>query len=320
MFISLNRFIFNLLLLGIGLYLTFVVPVDAVLDRHNYLTYAKGSIEILQRNFDISIFYVFFNDPLWLLLNTFLMQFLSPESVIRSLIFFPFVLTGYISSKKVRNKELILYLFLVVIFPLVIKNNIVHLRQGVAICFFCIGWFFFENAKARVLFYLLATLIHSSFWFLAPFGIWHYFHKKLGYKRILYWFGTISLILCIIFIFKTVVSYLPVRQVERVVSSSLNVSGIGLFFWSSLLLLFFTFKKNELYKYRLIISILPLYISGYFFVPFISRVFESFVIFIIIIPFLIDGKNRFLAFLPILVFIFYYYFTNLGKPFFGWGY
>ena len=79
------------------------------------------------------------NEPLWLMINASLAFFLSPETVLRS---------TYIHSSNgncldcfIKNPKNFVWLIIVLVYPSIVKNHIVHLRQGVAIAIFILGWF-----------------------------------------------------------------------------------------------------------------------------------------------------------------------------------
>src|SRR5699024_5963579 len=63
-----------------------------------------------------------------------------------------------------NNFKYLPWVILILILPQVVKNNIVHLRQGLALSFFLIGWYS-SNKKTKNIFFLISPLIHSSFFF-----------------------------------------------------------------------------------------------------------------------------------------------------------
>lgn len=115
------------------------MPLDAFKDRANYLVYATSPLEILMRYISGGGASVAFNEPAWLLLNIGLGSFLEPENVVRALIFFPAFTTSFFVLRS--NPRNCIFLLAFLLAPQIIKNNITHLRQGVAISVFLLGWF-----------------------------------------------------------------------------------------------------------------------------------------------------------------------------------
>ena len=57
--------------------------------------YAENSTEIHARYAEESVLTVFANEPVWLLVNSFLALFLEPESIIRAIVFVSAALFAY---------------------------------------------------------------------------------------------------------------------------------------------------------------------------------------------------------------------------------
>ena len=134
------------------------LPIDAFNDRDNYLTYAKYSDIIFLRYEAEGLLAIFANEPLWLFLNAFLAQFLSADNVVRVLIFVPSVLVAWQLLRHEPRHAIWIIVFLLA--PQVVKNHIVHLRQGVAIAIFITGYFA-KPAWLRYGLMLAAPLVHS---------------------------------------------------------------------------------------------------------------------------------------------------------------
>jgi hypothetical protein len=149
--------LFIALFYGLGLS---VLPVDAFVDRDNYLIYASSSLQIFSRYLDYGFWTVLFNEPIWLATNMFLGILLSPENVLRVIIFFSASVTAYLVLR--HEAKYFIILMLILFLPQVIKNNIIHLRQGLAIAVFLCGWFS-ARQNVRYAFFTFACLIHSSF-------------------------------------------------------------------------------------------------------------------------------------------------------------
>src|SRR5690625_4311379 len=139
------------------------LPNEGFKDFTNYLVYANNSWNILEGRTQKGLFSMLANEPLWLILNSFLASFLSPENTVRALIF----LSGFtVSATLLHNSrvEQIHWVLLFLLLPAVIKNHLIHIRQGVAIALFLYGWF----SSSRPLKWILLSLtpfIHASFFF-----------------------------------------------------------------------------------------------------------------------------------------------------------
>src|SRR5690554_6648259 len=136
------------------------LPIDAFKDRINYINYTFNSEYRFYDRLSNNWISLLSNEPLSLLINIFLSKYFSSENTLRILIGVPAFITAY-SILRVNPRYFFLLLFLLFV-PQIIKNHIIHLRQGVALSFFLIGWF--SNKKYIKYFFLLLTpFIHSSF-------------------------------------------------------------------------------------------------------------------------------------------------------------
>lgn len=147
-----------------GLFLTFYFPMDdTIIDRANYLDYTINSDQIILRYINENIYSVLFNEPLWLLINIVLSSFFQSEDVLRIIIFFSSFTVSYIVLKSNPKYFFILLFFL--FFPNFIKNYIIHIRQGLSVAIFLIGWFSISKTKKNI-FFILTPFIHASFYFI----------------------------------------------------------------------------------------------------------------------------------------------------------
>ena len=144
-----------------ALFLTLYFPIDdSIIDRGNYLIYAENSLIIVGRYLDESILALFFNEPVWLMINIVLSSFLEPQNTLRTIIF---VSSFTVSFLLLRNNLRYFWILLIILaFPNVIKNFIIHIRQGLAIAFFLIGWFS-SSKSTKYFFFILSPFVHTSF-------------------------------------------------------------------------------------------------------------------------------------------------------------
>lgn len=216
---------------------------------------------------------VLFNEPLWLGLNSFLHLFLKPENVMRGIIFFSSLTFSFVFLKA--DPKNIFWLILFLLFPPIVKNYIIHLRQGVAICVFMVGYFSNTNIKRWVLIGV-TPFIHASFFFILPIVILPHIFNKSKIDNDVRWISVSILFLIISIFLGTIVEYLGARQAGVYnFQMAESASGLGFLFWISIMLLIFCEHKEYLRTYSVAIFILLIYLSTYFFTEVTARVFES---------------------------------------------
>ena len=225
------------------LYASFLtsLPLLEFGDRANYLLYTENSLLHLIGYYNAGVVKLLTNEPLWLLFNISLGYFIGPESALRAIIFIPALIVPYVLL--IKNHKYSFYVVLILLFPSVIKNHIIHLRQGVAIAVFVLGYFGGFKSLIKHLLLISTLFIHSSFYFV----IFFYYvilmieDKPLG----------LDLKLCLVFLFSItvglsislLVEYTGARQVGRLDIASGGGSGFSFIFWS--LILFFIVGTKE---------------------------------------------------------------------------
>lgn len=250
----------------------FSLPANLILDRSNYLEYALSSEIILLDNYlSGGVISALFNEPLWLLINLALSLIFLPEQIVRIIILFSSIFFSYTLSKKLGAKNFLLVL-LILLFPQVLQNYITHLRQGLALAIFMYGML---NAKKTKFYVLLAALIHSSFYFILIFQLLETILVKMRLnfflKVIAYFLSSILLIIIV----DSVASLLGDRRGGQYSSDDINVSGLGWIFW---LIFFFILLMRSYPLFKKPNGSLPIfifYLTSYFSLAFVSRIFES---------------------------------------------
>src|SRR5690554_384590 len=140
-----------------------LIPMDdSIKDRVNYLAYASDSGVIYLRYLSSGVLAFLSNEPVWLGVNVVLGQFLSPEQVVFYIVLFSAFWSSYLILKF--DSRYFLLLLVVVFFPQVIGKYVVHLRQGLAVSIFLLGWFSVSKNFRYILFFL-TPFIHASFFF-----------------------------------------------------------------------------------------------------------------------------------------------------------
>jgi hypothetical protein len=158
--------------------------------------------------------------------------------------------------------------------PQVIKNHIIHLRQGVAIAVFLLGWFN-SNRHIRWFFIALTPFIHAAFFFIFILITLVHLSKKLRLApdlRSLLFLGAGTAI-------GTSLGYLAIifgsRKAQEYAFTSADVSGLGFIFWAGIATLMILEGKNFLRQYTLQYAIILFYLATYFLVEVTGRIFES---------------------------------------------
>lgn len=292
------------------------LPMDAIMDRDNYLIYAEFSNEIILKYVYDGWLPLLSNEPVWLGLNIFLSFFLTPEQTVRALIGIPAIITAYLVLKT--NPKYFLFLVLILLIPNVIKNNIVHLRQGLAISIFFFAIFNKKKSNQHLLI-ALTPFIHSSFFIvillLSISAILQIFNLSLKVK--IFIFAFISLFLCLGLGFFS--SLLQSRQSETYDFSMTDVSGFGFVFWLIILTLYLLEAKSFTHKFDFIIELLVFYLVGYFLIDVTARIFESTIIFVLLAGIYLT-KWRKQAFIQLFVlYTLVFYILRIDQAWLGWG-
>lgn len=248
------------------------LPLDVFKDRINYLNYVEYSALILQSNFSQSWLSGLANEPVWLLINASLASVFPPETTLRIIIGGPAALMAYVLLRS--NPRYFFWLLLFLFLPQVIKNHIVHLRQGVAISFFLAGWFS-ARWPFRYFFILLSPLIHASFFFIVFFMLLCHFLNSLRFSTSLRNLVFLKIGLLFGIAVGGVATFLGARQGQAYDFSSVEVSGLGFIFWSGILLLFLVQGRVYLRDQALAVAIVVFYLSTYFLSEVAGRIFES---------------------------------------------
>ncbi len=282
-----NTYIFLIALLY-SFVLTFI-PNDIIVDRINYLNYSENSILIFlsRLNFD-NIFLLFNSEPLFLIINIIINFFIKdPITSLKVLIFifsFLFVI-GFVHNKNINYYDLLF----IILFPIVLLKFTVHLRQAVAMSLF---YYFFNknNLKVRMLPLLLASLVHSSFFFVLSLFLVTKVLNKCGLlfsiRVLVYIFISLLFSLFIINFF----NYIGDTQRADIYINSVTKSGIIIYVWLVFLFIFILFSlKNVALQSNinidLIIFSIIFYLIAYFYSSTAPRLFESFVPLILIYTF-----------------------------------
>jgi hypothetical protein len=292
------------------------LPVDGFIDRENYLNYAKYSLDIFQSNIDEGVGYTLANEPLWLLINIWLSSFLNPEDCVRVIVFFSSFVVSFLILRADPKHFLLLFLFLLV--PQVLKNHIIHLRQGLAIAVFLLGWFS-QTKSLRWLFIILSTFIHSSFLFIVILIFLNNILLMLSFSC--GWLIFFYLLVGLFFDFVGVglAAQFGARQGNEIQSLETNMSGLGFISWLFFSGILILEGKNFIRRHSFSLCVLMVYLSTYFLMPFTARIFES-TLLLVLLSGLHLTSYRNLAFYGFFtVYFLFDWYQRIMLPGFGWG-
>ncbi|WP_409722636.1 EpsG family protein [Acinetobacter parvus] len=298
-------------------YATFLssLPIDAFVDRDNYLIYAQQSGYLLGLNYSSGLLRLIFNEPVWLLINFFLSFVLDPENVVRLIIFFSSFFVSYYALNY--SKKNLILLLIILLLPQILKNHIIHLRQGLALSFFLIGWF--SNSKyRRNILLIMSAFIHSSFFFVLAFifidKIVSTFKVDIYIKSIICFLAAIVLLL----LMGVLASILGARQAEEIVVLG-QTSGLGFLFWLVMMFLFLLQKEFVVAKQSFIILCIIVYLTTYFFTPYTARIFESTMLLILMAGTYFTKELKIIFIILVGIYFLGQWYPLLDLPKFGWG-
>lgn len=299
------------------------LPIDAFLDRINYFIYARSSYFIQSFYINSYISYLS-NEPLWLSMNVQLYRIFDEETIVRAFIFLPAFVTAFLISSKGRLN--LLFLFLLLAVPGVIQNYIVHIRQGVALSVFLLGYFS-QQREIRYSLILLSPFIHSAFFAIsAIFFVQEIFQK---FDRVNFWkraaaliaAGAGLLLFLELFVSSATLQMLTqsFRQLDEYRNINSEISGAGFVLWMMILLLLVSDGLNFVEENLFSIMSLLFYLSIYFVVPFAGRIIECVIVPIFFAGMMLSKWKKWAFVGLIFVQTATFYVLNAGSNWFGWG-
>jgi len=275
------------------------LPLMEFKDRVNYLVYASRSSEIFQSRAEQGWLVLLTNEPLWLLVNISLSKLLSPENVVRVIIFSSAYIASYFAIRSNHRNAVWVILFLLV--PQVLKNHITHLRQGFAVAVFLSGWFS-RRRGWRLASFAMTPFIHSGFFFVLGLMVLTHVMRRLRWAADL---RTIAFALTGIAIgvgLPRLGAYLPARQFQEYVFAPGDISGLGFLFWGGLLALMLLQPRQYLKEHTFEIGMVVFYLALYPFVEISARVFENATLLVLLAGLRLTEPNRRLFLTCVLVY------------------
>ncbi len=296
-------YIFFVVILGC-VYIPFLsfMPNVWFRDRYNYIIYAQSSDNIMSSYDGVALF---FNEPLFLILNGFLKNYVNYDNIPNLYVFF-IVTIFYIGLFK-YSKNFLTFTFgllLSLTIPYILQSELVALRQSIATAILIIGFMFVKDDKKIAFIIFLCSFIHSIFFIFLIFFILNFFlinHRNLNTKILINFILMIFISLFSIALAK----FFGLRQGDEY-NQSMNVASSGgafLVFLSVFVYLFFWGDDSNQRLYQFTMIGLVMFLTAYFLTPISGRLFNTVIPFVI---FLLISKSRFqdLLLLMALFFIF----------------
>lgn len=292
------------------------IPAEHFKDFSNYIAYAEHSWLRLLWLLDRSPLETLANEPVWLLINAALGAFLSPEGVVRTIIVTSSTLVAVISLRS--KPEQFYWLLLLLMLPIVLKNHLIHLRQGLAVAVFMLGWFS-SRQTARLALMALTPFIHASFFFVL-LVLW----VARGMMRFRFGPDVRALVLLVIGLsmgvaLEWLAAMLGARQASEYAFKMAEVSGLGFVFWFSVLALMAMEGRRFLREYTFETGLVIFYLATYWLIEVTARIFESGLLLVLLAGLALTGWRRPAFLSMVLVYGGLMWLIRIGQPAMGFG-
>jgi len=278
------------------------LPQEIFLDRVGYFELLGNGFFYLEGYFSSGWIAGMTNEPLFLWLGGTLSKYISPEEVTRLVVMVPAFLVAYYTLKYEEKSFWILLLFLLL--PQVLKNHLIHIRQGFAISLFMIGWY-----TGKKFWMILSPFIHASFFIV---GGWWLLNEIITRLKIKFEWGIAVIVLyagVLSFFLGDIAGVFGARQALYSYGIIQEVSGLGFLYWGGITGLFFLQGKEFVEKHRFAVGILLIYLGTYYFVQLSPRIFESGLL-VVLITILNFSKWKHLTIFLLVLYAIYFYVKN----------
>lgn len=255
-------------------------------DRVNYINYAIDSAGILN-SYDNALI-LLFNEPLFLLLNSFLSSFIHADNVPAVFVFFIAFTIFFVVVKKSKNMLTATVAVLLMFFTAqVFHLQVVVLRQGLAAALFIWLVYYFWNTKKFYVLLPVLGFLHSSFFVVA---LIFYIDKAvvlmISRRLVIRLFVQFSLGLVVALAGLYVASALGMRQAsEAHVLGPVSVGGGNFILWSLVLITLMSLSTKKLFSdpfYIVAMLGLCFYLALYFLSPIAGRIVGVFLPFCLV--------------------------------------
>ena len=255
------------------------IPQEHFKDFSNYIVYAEYSWERLLGLLSDGLLTTLSNEPVWLLINAALGSLLPSEEVVRLIIFFSASTVAWVVLRNHPRQFFWLLIFLLL--PMVIKNHLIHLRQGLAISVFLLGWFASSKWQRRILL-SLTPFIHASFFFVLPILVASKAMIKLrlgpDIRIIVFAMAGIGVGIGLGWL----AALLGARQAYEYQFAMTDVSGLGFVLWLGVFILFRMEGRQFLRIHAFETGMIVFYLGTYWLIEVTARIFESSVLLVLI--------------------------------------
>lgn len=293
------------------------LPDESLHDYSNYLIYAEHSWLRLLWLSNQGFLVFLANEPVWLLVNALLSLFLQPDTTVRSIIFFSAFLVFFFTLLAAPKNFWWLLFFLVL--ASVVKNHLIHIRQGFAVALFIWAWF--SNLRfLKISLLALTPFVHASFFFILMLLIVSNVMLKLrlgpGIRSI-----AVALIAAVVGLsLGWLAAIFGARQAEEYDFSMAEVSGFGFLIWLSILIIYVLEGKAFLRRHAFAICLIIFYLGTYFLIEVTARIFESGLL-LVLLAGLSLSSWRLLAYKFMVVFVLFgaNWLMRIGEPALGFG-
>lgn len=292
------------------------LPVEEFIDRSSYLSYAVDSYIIYLGYLNKNPLSIPFNEPLWLIINITLSYFLDMRNVVRSIIFVSSFSISITLLTKFRKDYI--WIIFILVFPQVLKNYVIHLRQGAAISVFIVGYYARYPLKRWIL-TGASPLMHSSFFFVT---IMLYFNTLIRALKINIYIRVLLFILfylSLVYGINFAAQQLGARQAAALENDVTSATGVAFVFWLFILSIFLLegakFLKDNVFQ----VSSVIFYLVAYLFTSYAGRIFESGLVLVMVAMTELKGWRKQAAMTMMIIFALYVYASNIDKPGLGWG-
>lgn len=260
-----------------------LLPNEYFRDRTNYILYAKNALDIMSGYNDLSIYT---NEPLFLLLNSFISLFVDNNNVPLFFVFFSSFTFSYFILIRSKSYLFSILGFLALIFvPQSFHMLLVTLRQAFTAALLMWIVYYFWSSRYFLFFVFCLGFIHSSgfiiFSFLFLDKVFSSFVSKDIFIRVIF---LVIISVVISFLILPLANILELRQGNEYENVILNVGGGNFVIYTLVLLITLTQRKKVFVNdgfYIVAIVGISVYIGMYFFSPFSGRLIISFIPFII---------------------------------------
>ena len=259
-------------------------------DRVTYINfYALGSSNVLQWRIQEGFLAVLSNEPLFLIMNIFLAIFLSPEAIVRTIIFLGSFISLIAFGKIAKYNLWMLFFFLFI--PNIILKYTAQIRQGLAIGIYTIGLTGLMNKKKWSFLRFISVFIHTSLMFNILLEYMEKFFEKLKLSMRVRAISSFILFLFMPMMIPTILYITNDRRLDEYTFSGYEgASGLGFILWLGIGILYFILSKRNTISNICFYGII-MYLTFYFTLDIGPRIFEN-IIPIFMATLLADEQKR----------------------------